>query len=144
MENKEIIEISGIKMEVEMRTAKTTKINTYKVGDQVKILVKDYSSYKSYPGVIVGFDNYEKLPTIVVAYLDIGYSEANIKMAYINEESKDTYELVKAEYDIPPFEKDSVIEKLDREITSTEQKLADLKVKRQYFIDKFNNYFEQE
>lgn len=142
MENKEIIEINGIKMEVDMRTATTKKIETYKVGDQVKILVKDYSSYKSYPGVIVGFDNYEKLPTIVVAYLDIGYSEANIKMAYINTESKNTYELVRAEYDIPPFEKDSVIEKLDREITSTEQKLADLKVKRQYFIDKFNNYFE--
>lgn len=142
MEDKKLIEINGIKMEVDMRTATTTQINTYKVGDQIKILVKDYSTYKLYSGVIVGFDNYEKLPTIVVAYLDIGYSEANIKMAYINEESKENYEIVKAEYDIPPFEKDSVIEKLDREITSTEQKLADLKVKRQYFIDKFNNYFE--
>lgn len=143
MEDKKIIEINGIKMEVDMRTATTTQVNTYKVGDQIKILVKDYSTYKSYPGVIVGFDNYEKLPTIVVVYLDMGYGEANIKMAYINEESKDNYELVKAEYDVPPFEKDSVIEKLDREITSTEQKLIDLKTKRQYFIDKFNNYFEK-
>jgi len=142
MEEKQLIEINGIKMEVDMRTAKTTKINTYKIGDQIKILIKEYSSYKSYPGVIVGFDNYEKLPTIVVAYLDIGYNEVNIKMAYINEEIKDNYELVKAEYDIPLFEKDSVIEKLDREITSTEQKLSDLKIKRQYFIDKFNNYFD--
>lgn len=143
MEDREIIEINGIKMEVDMRTAKTTKISTYKVGDQVKILVKDYSSYKSYPGVIVGFDNYQKLPTIVVAYLDIDYSSANIKMAYINEQSKENYELVRAEYDIPPFEKNNVIEKLDREINTTEEKLADLKVKRQYFIDKFNNYFEE-
>lgn len=40
-EYKKIVEINGIKMEVDMRHAKT--IDTYKIGDRVKVLVKQYS-----------------------------------------------------------------------------------------------------
>lgn len=78
-DEKKIIEIGGVKLELDMRTGKTTQIDTFKVGDNVKVLIKEYDSYKSYAGVIVGFDNFKERPTIIVAYLKMGYSEADIK-----------------------------------------------------------------
>ena len=41
MEEKRIIEVNGIKMEVDLRNAK--RIDQFKVGDSVKVLVKSYS-----------------------------------------------------------------------------------------------------
>ena len=56
MENKRIIEINGVKLEVDMSTAK--KIDEYRVGDNVKVLKKDYSgNYDVLAGVIVEFVN---------------------------------------------------------------------------------------
>ena len=86
-----IVEIDGIKLEIDLRTAK--KIEHFRVGDNVRVLVKGYSdTYKVHAGVIVGFDGFEKLPTICIAYLEVGYNSAEIKFAYINagSESKDS------------------------------------------------------
>lgn len=59
---KTIVEINGIKLEVDLRTAK--RVEEYKVGDMVKVLKKEYGdSYKSYAGMIVGFDAFVALPT---------------------------------------------------------------------------------
>lgn len=88
MENKTIIEINGIKMEVDLRQAKV--IENYKIGDNVRLLVKEYDGYKVFPAVIVSFDAFTKLPTIVVAYLEMGYQTADLKFAYINSESAKT------------------------------------------------------
>jgi hypothetical protein len=45
-----IVEVDGIKLEIDERTART--IESYKVGDPVKVLVKSYGdSYNIYPGV---------------------------------------------------------------------------------------------
>ena len=41
--NKKIVEIDGIKLEIDMRTAK--RIDQFKVGDKVKILVKKYDTF---------------------------------------------------------------------------------------------------
>lgn len=51
METKRIIEINGVKLEIDTREA--VSIDTVKVGDPVKVLIKDYSSYKSFPGVVI-------------------------------------------------------------------------------------------
>ena len=67
-------------MEIDLRQAKV--INNFKVGDTIKVLIKQYSEYKSNVGMIVGFDEFQKLPTIVIAYLDIDYSAASIKFVY--------------------------------------------------------------
>ena len=94
--NKRIIEINGVKMEIDLRNA--TVIDNFKVGDTIKVLVKGYNDYKSHVGMIVGFDEFQKLPTIVIAYLDIEYSGANIKFVYYNSESnKDWIEITKKE-----------------------------------------------
>lgn len=138
--NKRVIEINGVKLEIDLRDAKV--IDQYKVGDTIKILIKGYSDYKSHLGVIVGFDNFEKHPTIVIAYLEVEYSTANIRFAYYNSESKDV-EIAKInDWDIP-YSKSSIIEKLDTEYVKKEEELRELKSKKEVFINMFGKYFEE-
>ena len=86
MEERTVVEINGVKMEVDLRTART--IDTYKVGDRVKVLVKKYSdTYETHHGVIVAFDNFENLPTITVCYITTGYN-GDLSFSYINEKNK--------------------------------------------------------
>lgn len=137
------IEINGVKLEVDMRTAR--KIESYRIGDRVKVLVKEYSSYKPYPGVIVAFDMFRKLPTITVAYLDIGYSGTEVKFVYINGTEKDDEsrpELAPYNDDIH-VDKADVIERLDKEIDKKKEEIVDLERKKAYFLKNFNKYFEE-
>jgi hypothetical protein len=136
---KRIIEINGVKLEIDLREAKT--VDTFKVGDTVKVLKKKYSdSYESHPGTIVGFDEFKVLPTIIVAYLEISYSECALKFEYINAETKNV-EIVKAnELDLQ-FEQATVMEKFDREIEKKEREIEDIKSKRNYFSKHFGKYF---
>lgn len=135
---KKIIEINGIKLEVDLTKCKV--ITQYKVGDKVKVLVKDYSSYKSCPGIIIGFDNFKVLPTIIIAYLNLDYSSAELVFVYINNESKDI-EICSADKNEFMLDKGSILEKMNRVITTKEVELEDLKAKTQAFVDKFNCYF---
>ena len=43
MEEKRIVEIDGVKIEVDLRTAK--RIDTFAVGDNVKVLCKEYNNW---------------------------------------------------------------------------------------------------
>ncbi len=136
MSDKTIIEINGVKLEVDLRQAK--KIEDFKIGDNVKILIKEYSdSYKSHPGVIVGFDNFERLPTIVICYCDVSYSKAEIKFVYLNAQSKDVEICHMASHE-------KATDYLDREIASKEKDLIDLKHKKEYFITHYERSFEKE
>ena len=136
---KTIIEINGVKMEIDLRQAK--RVDTFKVGDNVKVLVKQYEGYKSFPGAIVGFDEYKNLPTLVVCYLETGYNAA-VKFAYINAESKDIEICPMNDEDV--FEKAYVIESIDREINKKEAEVLDLKGKKAYFLAHYNMCFGTE
>ena len=131
------IEINGIKLEVDMRTAR--KIEHYKIGDRVKVLVKEYQAYKPHPGVIVAFDLFENLPTITVAYVNTTYSKAEILFAYINSNDTDT--------EIAPYNDDILVDKaqvtdlIDREINKNLEEIEDLKRKKAYFNKTFALYF---
>ena len=145
-ENIKVIEINGIKLEVDMRTAK--RIDQFKVGDKVKFLTADtgYGSkgkHHIHPGVIVGFENFKNLPTIVIAYLSVDYSEANLKFAYINAESENI-DMVSAEENYLPIEKAWVVERMDRDIAKKEVEVEELKRKKAYFLHNFNKYFVPE
>ena len=139
MEEKKIIEINGIKMEVDMRHAK--RMDHFRVGTKVKILKSDgYNDEKKvYAGIVVGFEEFKKLPTIVVAYLSKDFSH-EIKMLYFNKETKEV-EVIIADDDYLPFEKMDVIQKMDREIEAAEVKLIELRRKKEYFITRFGSYF---
>lgn len=139
MEEKRIIEINGVKMEIDLRQAKV--VDNFKVGDTVKVLIKGYSDYKSHVGMIVGFDEFKNLPTIIIAYLNIDYSDTAIKFVYLNNESKDIEICPINDWDIP-YSKQQIIDKLDKEIIKKEEELREIKSKKELFLSMFGKYFE--
>lgn len=136
MSEKTIIEINGVKLEVDLSEAKV--ISNYKIGDKVKVLVKKYSSYENYPGILVGFDRFAKLPTIIIAYLE---AQENIKFLNFNGQSEDVEICPMNEKELP-CTKARVLEMMDRRITKAEEELADLQHKKQFFLNEFGKYFE--
>ena len=142
MENdKKIIEVNGVKLEVDLSQAKV--ISHYRIGDQVKVLHKEYSNYSPYAGVIVGFDNFKERPTIIVAYIKTSYDSAEIKMVYIHKDTEDVEICPITDGDIN-FDKAKVMELFDRKILVEEEKLKGLKNQKNYFIERFGEYFEKE
>lgn len=141
MEGKRIIEINGVKLELDLRTAELQQIDSFKVGDNVKVLVKEnsYSEQEIKPGVIVGFDNFKSLPTIIVAWLSVDYSKAEIKYAYIN--AKSEVEIVAASPGDVPFERERVMDLLDRDIAAKEIALSDARSKKEVFLKQFGRLF---
>lgn len=140
MDNKKIIEIAGVKLEVDLSTAKV--ISNYKVGDSVKVLLKQYGdTFSIYPGIIAGFDNFTSLPSITVAYIDSGYNGDVIRFKYINAQSKDVEICPLQGYEFP-HERTTVIDKFDRAISAKEEELRDLKSKRSFFLANFGKYFD--
>lgn len=139
MDNR-IVEINGVKLEVDMRTARN--VEHYKVGDNVKVLKKKYSdTWESYPGVIVGFDNFKERPTIVVAYIDVTYNEAKVAFLYMNKESKDV-EICPMIRDELLFDKGRAIDMLDKVINEAQAKLDQAKLQKEYFMNAFGKHFD--
>ena len=137
-EHKRIVEINGIKLEVDLRTAK--RVDEFRVGDPCKILKKEYGdTHKVYPAMVVGFEDFKTLPTIVVAYLEAGY-DAKVCFQYINAESKDI-EITASADEYLPIDKADVCERMDRAIVKAEAEVEDLKRKKAYFLNCFGRYF---
>lgn len=138
---KTIIEVNGVKMEVDLRNAK--RIDTLQVGDRVKVLIKTYSDYKVFAGTVIGFEPFKLLPTVIIAYLDIDYNSANIKFVYFNAQTKET-EVVKAiDDDCLDIDKASILQRFDREIEKKREEVADLEAKRNYFLSNFRAYWPE-
>lgn len=49
MDQKRIIEVNGVKLEVDLRNAR--RVDEFRVGSPVKVLVKNYSTYESHFGM---------------------------------------------------------------------------------------------
>lgn len=139
METTKIIEINGIKMEVDLRHVKV--IENYKVGDHIKVLVKDYDTYKSYIGIIIGFDDFENTPTVVIAYLKTDYGQASIQMLYFNKQTKDAEITSLNNWDIP-VTKTQIINRFNEEVKKKETEIEDIKNKSNLFEELFGKYFE--
>ena len=132
--NVKIVEINGVKMEVDLRHAK--QISNFKVGSRVKVLAKEYSEAKVFHGVIIGFDAFDNLPTINVMYFARSYGGAEIKMVSVNADTKDV-EIV-ADHDTEvPVEKAYINKTLDSEILEAERKIEDLKRKKEFFNEMY-------
>jgi len=142
MEDKRIVEINGLKVEVDLRTAK--RVDSFKVGDAVKILIKKYSdNYESHFGMIVGFDEFKALPTIVVAYLAPSSWEQPLNFAYINAKTEGIEICAQDPKDIG-IQKSDLMGAFDREMNKKEQELREITRKRKYFEDMFGRYFQSE
>ena len=140
-EELQVIEINGVKLEVDMRHAK--RIDHLVVGSKVKVLTKStYGEPKVYPGVVVGFEPFKEMPTIIVCYLEHSYNSASLEFAYVNTKSADKYEIVASIDDDLPVDKADVLTRMDRELEKKREEIDDLLRKRGYFLAHFNKYFE--
>ena len=134
-----IIEIGGVKMEVDMRHAK--KVEHYKVGTNIRVLIKDYSEYKSFGGVIIGFEEFKTRPSILIAYIKVSYGDSSLHFITYNSDTKDV-EICMAEESFVPFEKSRVLESLNNGIQVAEEALLEAHNKKDYFERNFDKYFE--
>lgn len=128
------IEVNGIKLEVDMSTAR--RIDTFRVGDNVKLLKKadSYNSAKVFAGIITSFDNFKDSPSITVAYVKpqtYGCSP-NIEFVYLTKDNTE-FEMVLASDDEIKLSGDGVIESFERMISQKENEASELREKLAYF-----------
>lgn len=113
-----------------------------RVGSKVRVLKKEYGdNYKVYPGIVVGFDLFEKLPSAVVMYADVSYAGAEIKWVTFNEATKDI-ELAAAQYedkDLPTIEE--ALEVFKRQEQELQKKIDELREKRDFFKRKWGTAY---
>lgn len=136
MSEKRIVEINGMKMEVDMRTAR--RVDTFKVGDNVKVLGKTYNDqHEIKPGIIVDFAMFKELPTIIVAVFNEGSwsSTPSISFEHINSESGN--EIIFASEEEIRLSREGVIEKFEREIQRKKNEWQDLQNQLAYFKKHF-------
>lgn len=138
---KEIVEINGVKFEVDL--SKATVISEYQIGSKVNVLLeKDYNGKREVvPGVICGFNNFKSLPTITICYLKINYSEATLEFLQYNEKTEGIEIAPCQESDII-FNKADIIAKMDREILKKQEEVLNLQMKKDYFIKNFKKHFD--
>lgn len=139
-ENTQIIEINGVKLQVDMRYAK--RIEEITVGSRVKVLRKTYSeNYEVLHGVIIGFEPFEKLPTIIVAAAKVDYSTAQIEFIYYNAKTEGVEIVVAHDDDLAALDKNDFVAKCDREIDKKRTEIAELENRKQFFLAKFGIYW---
>jgi hypothetical protein len=140
MENKKVVEINGQRFEVDMATARV--VDEYKVGDNVKVLQKDYSGYKALPGVITEFVNFKNMPTIVIAVFKEDYNGISIDFIYYNSASTEDLEICPCcEHELK-LNKERAVDKFNVKIAEYRSKIDELEAKRDYFIKYFDKHFE--
>lgn len=139
MENeKRIIEINGIKMEIDLRTAK--RIDEFKIGDNVKVLRRSGNEYTVLAGVIIDFVDFKELPTIQIATFRFDYWGNHLEFINFNAQSKDLEVCGVSEHELA-LEKNKVVDQFDREIAKKTNELDDILNKKNYLLKHFGKYF---
>lgn len=143
MNSKQIVEINGVKMEIDYREGTSTRVDTFKVGTKVKVLSKGYSGYEVKAGVIVGFDAFQALPTIKVATVNTGYGQNPIQ--FVNFNANTEGELIAAEDDTELLvNKDQVTDTLRRNVEQKKLELEAAQEALKFFIKHFGEKVEAE
>lgn len=131
-----IVEINGVKMEIDLRHAKVARVETLKVGTKVKVLRKVYDGHAINSGVVIGFDAFEKLPTIRVAFIEVSYSDTPLKFFAFNADTKDAELLIDDSDDIS-FNRDSIMQSLIRHIETKRIELEKAQSAHDLFLKHF-------
>lgn len=136
MSEKKIIEINGVKLEVDMRYAK--RIDEFKVGDTVKVLDNRNDRNELKSGVITDFANFKELPTIMVAVYKNGdyWTRPTIEFIPYNAETEGI-EIVGVSAEEIIVSRETVVQKFDDDIAKKRDELNDLIIKRDTFIKYF-------
>ena len=135
-ENKRMVEINGVKLEVDMRYAR--RIDEFKVGDTVKVLDKRNDKNELKTGVITDFANFKELPTIMVAVYKAGdyWSKPTIEFIPYNSDTEGI-EIVGVSAEEIMVSHETIVNKFDDEIAKKRDELNDLIIKRDTFLKYF-------
>lgn len=137
----QVIEVNGVKLEVDMRYAR--RIDTLRVGSKVKVMTKGYGNdFKVHSGVVVGFEPFPDLPTIIVAYVEASWSSSELKFQSINSKTEG-FQIVAAVDDDLQLDREQIIAQMNREITKKEQEIDGIRERISYFERNFKAYWEQ-
>lgn len=142
-EENKIIEINGVKFEVDSRTATLRQIEHIRIGARVKVLTKDYSdSVKVNHGVVVGFEPFKDNPTVIVAYIENTYSSnaPEIKFLYFNAKSKEQI-IISDENDKESMVASNIVGQIDKSIVAKQREIQDLEDRKTYFLKNFQSYW---
>lgn len=141
-EENKIIEINGVKFEVDARTATLRQLDHIKIGSRVKVLIAGYSdSVEVYHGAVVGFEPFQGSPTVIIAYLKMGYNiPAEIKFLYFTAKSKEKI-IVSDENDKESLEASNIVQMMDKEIAKKKNDIQDLEDRKNYFLKNFKAYW---
>ena len=136
------IEVNGMLMEFDEKLLLKQEI---KVGDNVQVLKKSYSSWECYAGVVTQLLPFKDKPAMEIMYLENSYSSCEIKKIIIVQGSagEDTPRVVKMDDKFLPFTKERCVDLLQKEITKKENDLEEAKLKLEYFQTYFNRYFSE-
>lgn len=142
-EEKRVIEINGVKLEVDLRNAR--RIDEFRVGDNVKVLDTRSGKNEVRSGVITDFANFKDLPTIIVAIYKAGdyWTKPTIEFIYFNSDTEGI-EVVGVSAEEIIVSKDTIVQRFDDEIIKKKDELHDLIVKRDTFVKYFGKGMEQE
>jgi hypothetical protein len=136
---KRIIEINGVKVEVDLRTAK--RVDEFKVGDKVKLLKKNYGdTFESHYGILIGFDEFKNLPTMIIAYLTYD----DIKFEYINTESKTAEICHLNDHDFLNINVTDILRRLGQSVAKKQEEIDQLNGKINYLKDNIGKIFKLE
>lgn len=136
MSDKKIIEVNGVKLEVDMRYAK--RIDEFKVGDTVKVLDNRNDRNELKSGVITDFANFKELPTIMVAVYKSGdyWSAPTIEFIPYNAETEGI-EIVGVSAEEVIVSRETIVQKFNDNIERKRDELNDLIIKRDTFVKYF-------
>lgn len=141
-EEKRIIEINGVKLEVDLRSAR--RIDEFKVGDSVKVLDRRNDKNEMRSGVITDFANFKELPTIMVAVYKGGsyWEKPSVEFIPFNADTEGI-EIVGVSAEETIVSRDTVVQKFDDEIAKKRDELNDLIIKRDTFVKYFGRGQEE-
>lgn len=132
------MELNGMNFEFEKVLKETYK---FKIGDKVKVLKKEFSSYEIKFGMIVGFDDFNGEFVVTVAYINDSYNSCKLKIEYITKNSDIKLLPYNEELD---FKKEYVIDKFDKMIEEKQKEIEKIKYEKEIFIKQFGKYIEKE
>ena len=114
------IEVNGITYSVDESMFITEEI---KVGDNVQILKKDYSTWKTYPGVVVQILPFDDKPAVEVVYVDCSYSSAEVKTVLITDDTGEDVKMLTRANPLIKITKERARDLLQKRVTTAEEEL---------------------
>lgn len=141
-DTKQIIEVAGVKLEIDTRYAR--RIEELRIGSRVKVLdSRGYGAPAVYPGVVVGFEPFPTKPTIIIAYVKASYTDVGLETISFNADTEKV-EIVASIDDDFSVSKSEVLGWFRRERQKLDEKRIEIDAKEEFFLERFKAFWKDE